>query len=95
MFVTLTAPSFGAVHARRERGERVLACLPRRKGRICPHGVRLSCNEKHTRDDDRLGAPLCSDCYDYTGSVLFNAYAPSCGAGSPSRSAGRWRAGPD
>ena len=76
VFVTLTAPSFGPVHARRVRGERVLACRPRRNGRTCPHGVRLSCNEKHARDDDRLGEPLCPDCYDYTGSVLFNAYAP-------------------
>jgi len=76
VFVTLTAPSFGPVHARRERGERVLVCRPRRNARICPHGVRLSCNEKHARDDDRLGEPLCPDCYDYTGSVLFNAHAP-------------------
>ena len=75
-FVTLTAPSFGPVHARRERGDRVLACRPRRNGRSCPHGVRLFCNEKHSRDDDRLGEPLCPQCYDYTGSVLFNAYAP-------------------
>ncbi|MGW5163356.1 replication initiator, partial [Nonomuraea wenchangensis] len=26
--------------------------------------------------DPRLGEPLCPDCYDYTGSVLFNALAP-------------------
>ena len=58
------------------RGDRVLACRARRNGRTCPHGIRLSCNEKHTRDDDRLGEPLCPDCYDYTGAVLFNAYAP-------------------
>ena len=57
-FVTLTAPSFGAVHARRVRGDRALACRPRRKSRTCPHGVRLSCNEKHARYDDRLGEPL-------------------------------------
>jgi excisionase family DNA binding protein len=76
VFVTLTAPSFGAVHARLVRGDRVLACRPRRNGRTCPHGVRLPCNEKHARDDDRLGEPLCPDCYDCTGSVLFNAYAP-------------------
>ena len=76
VFVTLTAPSFGPVHARREKGGRVLACRPRRKGRTCPHGVRLSCGEKHARDDDRLGEPLCPDCYDYTGAVLFNACAP-------------------
>ena len=52
------------VHARRVRGERVLACRPRRNGRTCPHGVHLSCNEKHARDDDRLGEPLCAKCYD-------------------------------
>jgi hypothetical protein len=76
VFVTLTAPSFGAVHARRERDGRVVACRPRRQGPSCPHGIHLSCTEKHTRGDNRLGEPLCPDCYDYTGSVLFNACAP-------------------
>ena len=72
VFVTLTAPSFGPVHARREKDGRVLACRPRRKGKTCPHGIGLSCGEKHSRDDHRLGEPLCPDCYDYTGAVLFN-----------------------
>jgi hypothetical protein len=36
----------------------------------------LSCGEKHAREDDRLGEPLCPDCYDYAGAVLFNACAP-------------------
>ncbi len=54
----------------------MLACRPCRRGRACPHGIRLSCTEKHTRDDHRLGEPLCPECYDCTGSVLFNAYAP-------------------
>jgi hypothetical protein len=76
VFVTLTAPSFGPVHARREKDGRVLVCRPRRKDTTCPHGVRLSCSEKHAREDDRLGEPLCPDCYDYTGAVLFNACAP-------------------
>ena len=40
VFVTLTAPSFGPVHARREKDGRVLACRPRRKGGTCPHGMR-------------------------------------------------------
>src|SRR6266571_3980698 len=40
VFVTLTAPSFGPVHARREKDGRVLACRPRRKGKTCPHGSR-------------------------------------------------------
>lgn len=76
MFTTLTAPSFGPVHAHREKDGRALRCRPRRQGGICPHGNRLSCGTKHTRDDPRLGQPLCPDCYDYTGAVLFNACAP-------------------
>ena len=36
----------------------------------------MSCPDRHARDDPRLGEPLCPDCYDYTGSVLFNACAP-------------------
>jgi integrase len=36
----------------------------------------MSCPDRHARDDDRLGEPLCPDCYDYTGSVLFNSCAP-------------------
>jgi replication initiator protein RepSA len=55
VFVTLTAPSFGPVDARREKDGRVLACRPRRKDKTCPHGIRPSCAEKHARDDHRLG----------------------------------------
>ena len=76
VFVTLTAPSFGPVHSRREKDGRLLRCRPRRSSRTCPHGIQMSCTAKHAPDDDRLGEPLCPDCYDYTGSVLFNAYAP-------------------
>jgi hypothetical protein len=76
VFVTLTAPSFGPVHARREKDGRILRCHPRRGKPTCPHGNPLSCTEKHAPDDDRLGDPFCADCYDYTGSVLFNACAP-------------------
>ena len=76
-FVTLTAPSFGPVHARRERnGGRVERCHPRRDAKPCPHGVVASCGVRHSDDDPRLGEPLCPDCYDYAGSVLFNALAP-------------------
>ncbi|MEU6036933.1 replication initiator [Actinomadura sp. NPDC047616] len=76
-FVTLTAPSFGPVHARRETpGGTVAACHPRRDAGQCPHGRSLSCTVRHAADDPRLGAPLCPECYDYTGSVLFNALAP-------------------
>ncbi|SEG89611.1 hypothetical protein SAMN04489712_1244 [Thermomonospora echinospora] len=76
-FVTLTAPSFGPVHARREKpGGTVQPCHPRRDAGKCPHGRRLSCTARHSADDPRLGEPLCPDCYDHTGSVLFNALAP-------------------
>ncbi|MFG2020962.1 replication initiator [Actinomadura geliboluensis] len=76
-FITLTAPSFGPVHARRVRnGGRVERCHPRRGATPCPHGVVASCAVRHSDDDPRLGEPLCPDCYDYAGSVLFNALAP-------------------
>jgi hypothetical protein len=79
VFVTLTAPGFGPVHTiRTGRGGRRPACRPRRDAhhRRCPHGRDLSCPRHHREDDPRLGTPLCPDCYDYTGHVLFNALAP-------------------
>ncbi|MFG1941593.1 replication initiator [Nonomuraea sp. NPDC048826] len=76
LFVTLTAPSFGTVHARREHSGKVKPCHARRNADTCPHGRVMSCTERHHADDPRLGEPLCPDCYDYTGSVLFNALAP-------------------
>ncbi|WP_179826484.1 replication initiator [Streptosporangium sandarakinum] len=76
LFVTLTAPSFGTVHTRREKKGKTLPCHPRRDAATCPHGRVLSCTVRHASDDERLGEPLCPDCYDYTGSVLFNALAP-------------------
>jgi hypothetical protein len=79
VFATLTAPGFGPVHTiRTGRGGRRLACRPRRDAhqRRCPHGHDLSCPRHHHEDDPRLGTPMCPDCYDYTGHVLFNALAP-------------------
>jgi Replication initiator protein, pSAM2 len=76
VFVTLTAPGFGPVHTTRAgRNGRTLACRPRRDAhqRRCPHGRDISCPRHHHADDPRLGQPLCPDCYDYTGHVLFNA----------------------
>ena len=77
MFATLTAPSFGPVHARRMRGKTVLPCRPRRdaNARRCPHGRDISCPTRHVEGDPRLGQPMCPDCYDYEAAVLFNAYA--------------------
>jgi hypothetical protein len=79
VFATLTAPGFGPVHTiRTGRGGRRLACRPRRDAhhRRCPHGRDLSGPHTHCDDDPRLGTPICPDCYDYTGHVLFNALAP-------------------
>ncbi|GAA0970279.1 replication initiator protein RepSA [Acrocarpospora macrocephala] len=76
LFVTLTAPSFGAVHTHHARNGRPLPCHARRSAATCPHGIVMSCTVRHASDDPGLGEPLCPDCYDYTGSVLFNALAP-------------------
>ncbi|MGI5233753.1 replication initiator [Actinoallomurus sp. CA-142502] len=76
VFLTLTAPSFGAVHSLCMKNGQVLRCRPRRKSGTCPHGRPVACNERHSADDPRLGKPICPDCYDHTGSVLFNALAP-------------------
>jgi Replication initiator protein, pSAM2 len=73
VFVTLTAPSFGVVHSRRygPDGE-PRRCRPRRDAPVCPHGVALSCTAIHEDDDPCLGEPLCLDCYDHAGAVLWN-----------------------
>jgi hypothetical protein len=76
VFTTLTAPSFGPVHVRREKDGRLLRCRPRRRGQVSPHGRLMSCGTRHTREEPRLGEPLCPDCYEYTSAVLFNACAP-------------------
>ncbi|MEW1867456.1 replication initiator [Streptomyces caelestis] len=69
LFVTLTAPSFGPVHRIGER------CRPRRDGGTCEHGRPLGCGTDHTANDLLVGQPLCPDCYDYTGHVLWHAHA--------------------
>jgi hypothetical protein len=79
VFATLTAPGFGPVHtSRTDRRGHQLPCRPRRDAtqRRCPHGRDISCPRRHQPDDPRLGQPMCPDCYDYTGHVLFNACAP-------------------
>ena len=77
IFATFTAPSFGPVHARRERNGKVLACRPRRDAckRACPHGRDISCPVRHHEEDSRLGRPMCGDCYAYESAVVFNASA--------------------
>jgi hypothetical protein len=76
LFVTLTAPSFGSVHVRREKNGKILPCHARRDAETCPHGRVMSCTTRHGADEPCLGEPLCPECYDYAGSVLFNAMSP-------------------
>ena len=75
VFLTLTAPSFGLVHTRRTASTgRVLPCRPRRKPAPCPHGFDLRCSRHHDQDEGVLGLPLCLDCYDHDGQVVWNAH---------------------
>lgn len=74
VFTTLTAPSFGRVHS-----STVGACRDyRRAGGFvrCSHGKPLWCSTIHDHTDPRVGQPLCGDCYDYLGHVLFSWYLP-------------------
>jgi hypothetical protein len=73
LFVTFTAPSFGAVHTRRAQGLLVYPCHPYRQGQRCPHGRRAGCWQRHDPDDPRLGEPLCARCYQVGAQVLWNA----------------------
>ncbi|MFD7131282.1 replication initiator [Streptomyces sp. NPDC059894] len=75
LFVTLTAPSFGAVH-RVSSPERSV-CRPRRDGGACEHGRPLGCGQRHAETDLTVGQPLCRDCYDYAGHALWHALAGS------------------
>jgi len=36
----------------------------------------MSCRLRHRDDDPRVGEPLCPDCFDYPGAVLWNAHVP-------------------
>lgn len=74
VFATFTAPSFGAVHSRREDHGRPQSCRPGAQVR-CPHGRWRQCEVTHAPDDPLLGQPLCSECFDYPKAVLWNAHA--------------------
>jgi hypothetical protein len=70
LFVTLTAPSFGAVH--RGGGD---YCHPRRSSGSCEHGRPVGCGVRHADDDPVIGQPVCGSCYDYPGHALWNAHS--------------------
>ncbi len=71
VFVTLTAPSYGAVH---RVFEPPAACRAAPKAGSCDHGQPRACDLVHGRDDPILGSALCADCYDWEGAVMFNAH---------------------
>jgi hypothetical protein len=74
VFMTLTAPSFGAVHS--SSGSK---CRDHKKiggDKRCPHGKPLWCSTIHEHTDARVGQPLCAECYDYLGHVLFTWHLP-------------------
>jgi len=77
LFVTFTAPSFGPVHSRRERGGTVRPCHPRSPSARCSHGRPAGCWRRHQADDPSLGEPICPDCFDYQAAVIWNALAPA------------------
>ena len=77
LFVTLTAPSFGAVHRAGNPTKRPVPCRPRRSGGECPHGRSLACMLRHGPGDLVVGDPLCAECFDYRGAVLWNAHLPA------------------
>ena len=65
LFVTLTAPSFGAVHTKTSTG----ACHPGEP--TCVHAQ--PCLTRHDDHDPLLGTAICAECFDYEGAVLWNA----------------------
>jgi hypothetical protein len=67
VFFTLTGPSFGAVHSARSGPCHLGPPGP------CRHGRARHCLDRHDDDDELVGSPLCPDCFDYEGCVLFNA----------------------
>ena len=76
VFATLTAPSFGPVHAAKKPGSRTQRCRPRTRGEVCWHGKSLSCMEIHAEHDLLAGQPFCADCYDYDAHVIWQWWAP-------------------
>ena len=73
-FFTPTAPSFGPVHTAKKPGRPgSRRCTPRSGDRrqVCPHGRPLWCMTIHDHGDGMTGQPLCADCYDYAGHLVW------------------------
>ncbi len=66
-------------------------CRPRRSLGVCPHGRPLSCTLRHGADDPVVGEPLCPECFDYRGAVLWNAHVSrAVGPDLATASTARW-----
>ncbi|HEY5179267.1 MAG TPA: replication initiator [Dermatophilaceae bacterium] len=76
VFATLTAPSFGPVHAAKKPGSKTRRCRPRSRGEFCRHGKSSSCMDIHAEHDPIAGQPFCGDCYDYDAHVVWQWWAP-------------------
>ncbi len=80
VFVTLTAPSYGPVHTAARAGDKKQrVCFDHHRTgsyRRCPHGKPLWCSTTHNECDIHVGQPICADCYDYVGHVLFTWHLP-------------------
>ena len=73
VFVTLTAPSFVAVHRETKAGEQ---CRRPDAAPTCPHGVPTGCGHSHNPDDSLVGQARCNECYRYLEQVVFTWHAP-------------------
>ena len=76
VFLTLTAPSFGAVHSSTRPGAQPRPCTVNAAPGLCEHGRPRRCTEHHDADDARIGQPLCPDCYDYEGQTVWQWHCP-------------------
>lgn len=80
VFLTLTAPSYGPVHTTERAGDkRHRVCRDHHRtggANRCQHGKPLWCSATHSDGDIHVGQPICADCYDYTGHVLFTWHLP-------------------
>ena len=73
VFVTLTAPSFGIVHTRRQGSDgQDLPCRPRRNKPTCKHGKPISCGKVHAEGDPVLGQAMCQECFKHDRAVMWN-----------------------
>jgi len=77
VFATLTAPSFGLVHGCKKPGRPgSRRCRPRSRAALCAHGRATWCMATHDGSDQIVGQPLCADCYDYPGHVVWQWWSP-------------------